>query len=334
METRFASGGCAPGAPLPTDVSVALFAPPYSCFGGTQRVIRSEYPLSTPDPAETGLEQAPDGKMWLDGRLRPELEAAGLAGFDAVMTTSEGQCLRVLADRENWRLELRRAREPARGAFLKRHRVRTWRSRLRAKLGVGPGETAGRVEARNIRRLAADGIACMSLVAYGEDLRPDGHIESFVLTDELEGYEPLDAFLRRRFPALDSGRRTSRDGDLDQLIRAVAAAARKFHRAGYNHRDLYCCHFFVREPAKGRFHVRLIDLQRVERRRRFRRRWLVKDLAQLAYSAPRDRITPRHRLAFMRHYLGVGRMRPSDKRLIRAVLAKQRRIERREGLAG
>lgn len=303
-------------------------------FGGTQRVIRSEYPLSAPDPAETGLQQAPDGKMWLDGRLRPELEAAGLAGFHAVMTTSEGQCLRVLADRENWRLELRRARKPARGAFLKRHRVRTWQSRLRAKLGVGPGETAGRVEARNIRRLAADGIASMRLVAYGEDLRPDGHLESFLLTDELEGYEPLDAFLRRRFPALDSARRTARDGDLDRLIRAVATAARKFHRAGYNHRDLYCCHFFVREPAKGRFDVRLIDLQRVERRRRFRRRWLVKDLAQLAYSAPRDWIAPRHRLAFMRHYLGVKRLRPSDKRLIRAVVAKQRRIERREGPAG
>lgn len=296
-------------------------------------MIRSEQAISAPDPAETGLEPAPDGKMWLDGRLRPELDAAGLTAFDAVMTTSAGQCLRVLADRENWRVELRRARAPARGAFLKRHRVRTWQSRLRARLGVGPGRTAGRVEARNIRRLAADGIASMDLVAYGERLRPDGHVESFVLTDELEGYEPADAFLRRRFPALDSVRATARDGDLDRLIRAVAAAARKLHRAGYNHRDLYCCHFFVREAAKGRFDVRLIDLQRVEHRRRFRRRWLVKDLAQLAYSAPRGWITPRHRLAFMRHYLGVKRLRPGDKRLIRAVVAKQRRIARREGPA-
>lgn len=297
-------------------------------------MIRSEYLPSAPDPAETGLERAPDGKMWLDGRLRPELEAAGLAGFDAVMTTSEGLCLRVLAGRENWRLELRRARKPARGAFLKRHRVRTWQTRLRAALGVGPGQTPGRVEARNIRRLAADGIASMDLVAYGENLRPDGHLESFVLTDELDGYEPADTFLRRRFPANDATGGTARDADLDGLIRAVAAATRELHGAGYNHRDLYCCHWFVREPAKGRFDVRLIDLQRVEHRRRFRRRWLVKDLAQLAYSAPRDWIAPRHRLAFMRHYLGVKRLRPSDKRLIRAVVAKQGRIARREGPAG
>jgi heptose I phosphotransferase len=297
-------------------------------------VIRSEHPISASDPAETGLEPARDGKMWLDGRFRPGLEAAGLTAFDAVMTSSRGQCLRVLADRENWRLPLRRTREPARGVYLKRHRVRTWRSRLRAKLGAGPGETAGRLEARNIRRLAADGIACMTLVAYGEHLRADGRLESFLVTEELEGFEPLDDFLRRRFPASDADRGAVPDRDLDRLVRDVAGVARKFHRAGYNHRDLYCCHFFVREPAKGRFQVRLIDLQRVERRRRFRRRWLVKDLAQLAYSAPRGRITVRHRMAFMRHYLGVEKLGPGEKRLIRAVLAKQRRIERREGPAG
>ena len=297
-------------------------------------MIRSESPLSTSDPAQTGLEKAPDGKMWLDGRLRPDLEAAGLAGFCAVMTTSAGQCLRVLADRENWRLELRRTGEPARGMFLKRHHVRTWASRLRATLGVGPGETAGRVEARNIQRLTGDGIASMDLVAYGEDLGADGKLESFVLTEELEGFEPLDDFLKRRFPAAGDLRTADRNRDLLRLIREVAGVARKFHRAGYNHRDLYCCHFFVRECVRGQFQVRLIDLQRVERRRRFRRRWLVKDLAQLAYSAPRERITRRHRLAFVRHYFGVRKLRPGDKGVIRAVLAKQRRIERREGPAG
>ncbi len=297
-------------------------------------MIRSHDTLSVADPAQTGLQPAGDGKMWLDGRLRSELEASGLLGFEAVMATSAGRCLRVLKDRENWRLELHEGGRRVRRVYLKRHHVRTWQSRLRAKLGAGPGETAGRAEARNIRRLAADGIASMGLVAYGEDLRPDGRLESFVLTEELQGYLPLDDFLEQRFPAIRSARTTPRDHDLDRLIREVAAVARRFHRAGYNHRDLYACHFFVREPVEGRFEVRLIDLQRVEHRRRFRGRWLVKDLAQLAYSAPRDRITGTRRVAFLRYYLGVGKLRPDDKRLLRAVLAKQRRIERREGLAG
>ena len=286
------------------------------------------------DPAGTGLRQAGDGKMWLDDRFRPQLEAAGLCRFEAVMTTSSGRCLRVLEDRENWYLELPHGQRPARGVYLKRHHVRTWGSRLRASLGAGPGETAGRAEARNIRRLAAAGIASIDLVAYGEDLRPNGRLESFLLTEKLQGYEPLDDFLNRRFPAIRSPRITRRDPDLDRLIREVAAVAGKLHRAGYNHRDLYACHFFVRETTRGQFEVRLIDLQRVEYRRRFRRRWLVKDLAQLAYSTPRSRISRTRRIAFLRYYLGVRRLRPEDKRLVRAVLAKQRRIERREGLSG
>jgi heptose I phosphotransferase len=296
-------------------------------------VVRSEHRPSLPDPAETGLEPSGDGGMWLDGRFRSELVAHGLTGFDAVMRTAEGQCLRVLRDRENWRLELGEGRAASRGVYLKKHHVRTWQSRLRARFGAGPGETAGRVEARNIRRLAAEGIECMGLVAFGERLKRDGRLESFVLTEELAGYRPLDDFLKERFPSARPGRAAARDADLDRLIRQVAAVVRRFHDAGYNHRDLYCCHFFVREPAEGRFEIKLIDLQRVERRRLRRRRWLVKDLAQLAYSAPRDRITCTRRLAFVRRYLGVGRLRPCDKRLIRAVLAKARGMERREGPA-
>jgi hypothetical protein len=124
-----------------------------------------------------------------------------------------------------------------------------------------------------------------------------------------------------------------RDRRLDRLVCEVAEVARRFHWAGYNHRDLYAGHFFVREPTAGQFYVRLIDLQRVQLRRRFRRRWLVKDLAQLAWSLPADRLGCRRRLAFMRHYLGVAKLRACDKRLIREILARQERMQRKLGSA-
>jgi hypothetical protein len=111
----------------------------------------------------------------------------------------------------------------------------------------------------------------------------------------------------------------------------LALVVRRFHAAGYNHRDLYCCHCFVKEPARGQFEVRLIDLQRVRRRRLFRRRWVVKDLAQLAWSAPPDQIKCTHKMAFIRHYLGVRKLGAADKRLIREVLAKQQVMQRRLG---
>jgi len=301
-------------------------------FTGTSRVISSQRSTPDSDPAKTGLQPAGDGRMWVDREFRSALASSGLARFEAVMATTHGRCLRALKIRENWRLELGGASRPARGVYLKKHHVRTWRSRLAAKLGGGPGETAARVEAKNVGRLAADGIAVMRLVAYGEKLHGDGRLESFVLTEELEGHTQLDHFLSRRFPVRQLHRTTSRDRDLGRLIRRVAEVARRFHGAGYNHRDLYCCHFFVKEAAPGEFEIKLIDLQRVERRRWLRRRWLVKDLAQLAYSAPRDRIKCTQKMTFIRHYLGVRKLRPCDKRLIREVLAKQQLMEQKQGI--
>jgi heptose I phosphotransferase len=239
--------------------------------------------------------------------------------------------MRTLNDRENRQLELT-VQGRRRRVYLKRHHVRSWRSRLRAWLGLGPDRSAGRAEARSVRRLEAAGIPCMELAAYGERLRNDGLIESFLITPELEGFVPLDDFLRTRFDILNPGQSDSRNADLLELIDQVAAVACRFHQSGFNHRDLYCCHFFVREHAPGRFEVRLIDLQRVQYRTRFRRRWLVKDLAQLAYSAPRDRVKCTQKLAFIRRYFGVNKLRPEHKRLVREILARQQAMERKLGL--
>jgi heptose I phosphotransferase len=280
-------------------------------------------------PAE--LEPAGDGKMWIDGRFRPQLRRARLTVFEEVMDSNGGRCLRELKVRENWYLPAPEPHPSARGLYLKKHYVRTWLSRLRAALGIGPGETPARVEADNVRCLTAEGIDVMRVVAFGEKLHADGLCESFLLTEELAGYADLHAFLLRRFPSGGPRRGTTAARDLDRLIRGVADVARRFHNAGYNHRDFYSCHFLVKETSPGEFDIRLIDLQRVQHRRRFRRRWLVKDLAQLAWSAPRDRVTCRQRIAFMRHYLGVRKLGPAEKRLIRAVLFKQRLMQWRLG---
>jgi heptose I phosphotransferase len=271
------------------------------------------------------------GTMWIDPEFRPILERAGLASFSAVMETQNGQLMRALKERENWRLRLDDGHPAQRGAYLKKHHLRGVGPWMRARLGIGPGETAGRIEARNVACLARGGIAAMRLIAYGEKLHADGLLESFVLTDELVGYAQLDHFLRAAFPPLVRGRSSPRDHRLASLIRSVASTAARFHRLGYNHRDLYCCHFFIREPEPGLFQVNLIDLQRVEHRRRFRTRWIVKDLAQLAYSAPRDRISRTHMMAFIKQYLDVKRLEPRHKRLIRRVLSKVRIMRRNLG---
>jgi heptose I phosphotransferase len=298
------------------------------CTGPT--LARQDLP-SRPDPAGTGLARIGEEPLWASPACREGLHTAGLDRFAALMQGREGTCLRALPDRENWRLVLSLAGGP-RVVYLKKHHVGGAAARLRAWLGLPPRTSAGRDEAQNIRRLEAVGIPCVELAAYGERLDRRGRLESLTITPGLEGFTPLDDFLRQRFPVLNPAAATRKDKRLARLIESVGSLVRRFHEAGFNHRDLYCCHFFVREPSPGVFEIRLIDLQRVQQRARFRQRWLVKDLAQLAYSAPRDRVKCTHKVAFLRAYFGTARLGAKEKRLIRQVLGKQQAMECKLGL--
>jgi heptose I phosphotransferase len=279
------------------------------------------------DPADTGFSSADDG-MWLDERFRPALRDRGLTQFDRVMSVFGGRCEKALPDREILHFRLKTDGDSPRGIYLKRHHWRTWQSRLRALLGLPPAPTPGRIEAANAGQLASQGIAVMRLLAYGEKVHADGLQESFVITEELEEFAELHHYLRRKYSSAPSAHS---ERTLLQLVRDIARVARRFHAAGYNHRDLYCCHFFVKELPSQRCEIRLIDLQRVQFRRWFRRRWIVKDLAQLAWSAPSVCIRCRHKIAFLHEYFGVKKLRPTHKKLIAAVVRKQRKMERRLG---
>ena len=280
---------------------------------------------------------APEVVLLDDGRIRARadyasaLERAGLAALDGVMTTRGTEFLRHVADRANLRVQLEPDDGPPVNAFLKRHVTRHVWDWVRAGFScrglLGPGP----VEAHNVRRLDMAGVPTMTVIAYGQRVRRPWHVESFVLVEPLADAVPLDDHLRDRFEAPCAG---PTDARRRQLVRGVAALVRRFHAAGFNHRDLYCCHVFVRAPADGDVidvepALYLIDLQRVQRHRWRRRRWRVKDLAQLAYSVPAERVSRTDRMRFFREYLGVGKLRAEHKRLARSVWAKVRRMDRR-----
>lgn len=274
----------------------------------------------------------PGERLWIHPAYRALLEAAGLDSFDAFMAGRHGTLLRKLPDRDNWRLEIpQRGGEPRR-AYLKVHWQRAWWVKLAARLGQACRIANGTVEADYVRRLAARGIANIPLMACGHRIGAGGALESFILTDELTGYLPLDGLLRQSFPRAEERPARRRDQRLADLSQAVASVARRLHALGYNHRDLYCCHFFVASDVQRGWDVKLIDLHRVQHRRRWRHRWIVKDLAQMAYSAPRERLTATDRLAFIKRYLGVRKLQANDKRLIREVIAKWRHMERTLGM--
>jgi hypothetical protein len=211
--------------------------------------------------------------------------------------------------------------------FLKRHRRRAsfwerwrWAGGWRA-LGEGMREW------QNIVAFQRRGLPVVTPVAAGERLLPDGLIESFVMTQSLEGFEPADQYVSARFVApLDQAQLKRKR----RLIAAVARLSRRMHEQGFNHRDFYLCHIFVRDAVDGSTDLRIIDLQRVDYRDAHRRRWLNKDLAALHYSSLCLPLSDRDRLRFFVAYGSGLASRRARRRQIRRVLRKSRAIARHD----
>jgi heptose I phosphotransferase len=68
-----------------------------------------------------------------------------------------------------------------------------------------------------------------------------------------------------------------------KLIEKIAILAKNMHNAGFGHQDFYLVHMFIKEQNDDE--IFLIDLQRLIMQKRLSKRWRIKDLAQLYYSA-------------------------------------------------
>ncbi len=133
---------------------------------------------------------------------------------------------------------------------------------------------------------------------------------SFLLTQQVPDSDSLE----RRLPACTTA-------DWRRFVRSLAQFLRRFHQTGYRHRDLYLAHIFY--STTGRFC--LIDLARAFRPLRARR-FQIKDLAQLHYSAPASAFSRTDRLRFYLAYSDQRRLTRADKSLIMAITKKAQRM--------
>ena len=121
-----------------------------------------------------------------------------------------------------------------------------------------------------------------------------------------------------------------------ELILKIAELAGKMHAARFAHQDFYLVHLFVKEVVKSEkstneknFQVLPIDLQRIIMGKRFSRRWRVKDLGQLLYSAF-DCATEKDRELFWKRYTEIaGKELEKDKKLISSIFKKADAIRKR-----
>jgi len=216
----------------------------------------------------------------------------------------------------------------ARRVVLKVHRRHgLWRRLLPIP---GRRRSPGSVECHNLRWAAAQGIPVPVLLSASDFSVPGLGFVSVLATEELTGMPPLDTAIDRAAVVLSPSafRKWKRN-----LAAEVARLAQLLHRSHRFHKDLYLSHFFLPElaltdglPIQGR--LRLLDFLRLKRHRWNRRRWQVKDLAQLLYSSTLPGVGVRDRLHFMRAYLGCSKLDQQGRRLIRSVERKAARYRR------
>lgn len=154
-------------------------------------------------------------------------------------------------------------------------------------------------EWRAISKLQILDIATMHFVAYGSSGWNPATRKSFIVTRELKNTSSLEEFCGRwktDKPVCTNKRR---------LISEVARIARVMHGNGVCHRDFYLCHFLLHDSNGGQDNMptlSLIDLHRALIKGKLSRRWLVKDIAGLYFSAMDIGLSRRDLFRFIKVY--------------------------------
>ena len=186
--------------------------------------------------------------------------------------------------------------------FLKYHGGIGWheiiKNLLQGKLPV----LGAMSEVEAIERVRDAGLDTMTIAGYGERGMNPARRQSFIVTDELVDTISLEDLALKwvEIPPDPMYRRA--------LLVRVADIVRRLHVAGVNHRDLYLCHFLLNEQAvadaDAAAPVYLIDLHRAQIRDAVPRRWLVKDLGGLYFSAATCGLSRTDLFRFVAHYSG------------------------------
>lgn len=269
--------------------------------------------------AELGVVIWDAGRLRVNAAFAPWLQALQLTTWAAFEHLEQGEVYRRVGERVTSRLTLGRG-GLQRTVFLKRHGRLPWHECWKAWTRFRSPIWGARPEWEALLEFHRLGLPTLTPIACGESAGC-----SFLMTEALEPAVRLDHWLSS--PAR-SGRTNRR-----QLAQRLAIMIRRMHDAGWHHQDLYLCHV-LQVPAADREELHLIDLGRVRRHSQLRaQHWIVKDLAQLNYSA--RLVAPSERMYFLKTYLDRKRLRSRDKRLVRSILRKSARIDshtRKHGL--
>jgi hypothetical protein len=252
-------------------------------------------------------------------------EKLGLISLDALFSFNAAENLskkNLAGFRSRLQFEIKLPTSPyPTTVFLKRYDSPPIMLQLRNWLAHKTRISCGFIEWVSASQLTSTGVSTPRTIAYGEQWGSLFEKRSFVITEKIPSAEALE----RKLPECFNERPTSTNlKRRRQFIAQLASFIKKFHETNYRHRDLYFSHIF--QDNDGRFF--LIDLARVFKPVVLCRRYQIKDIAQVYYSAPKRYFSNTDRLRFYLGYAGKSKLTGADRIFIRRVINKVERMER------
>lgn len=181
--------------------------------------------------------------------------------------------------------------------FIKKHFGIGWKEIFKNWSQLREPVLGARNEWEALQRLDAYGVRVPKCIGYGESSSSPAKRQSFVIMEEVSGGESLETICEhwRDNPPTVTEKWT--------LINEVATIARKLHSHQINHRDFYLCHFLRKHiPESDKPVLYLIDLHRAKQWKKLPKRWIIKDLSGLYFSAKDVPLTKRDLFRFMKAY--------------------------------
>ncbi|MEM1111972.1 MAG: lipopolysaccharide core heptose(I) kinase RfaP [Pseudomonadota bacterium] len=212
--------------------------------------------------------------------------------------------------------------------FLKLHQGIGWSEVVKNLLQLRLPVLGASNEYRAVKALQAIGVDTMQVAAYALKGKNPAQLESLIVTDDLVGTVSLEDY------CADWAERPPPWRDKLRLLLKVADSARRMHGAGINHRDFYICHFHLAPESLSQKAPRchIIDLHRAQCRKHTPRRWLIKDMAGLYFSAMDCGLSQRDLLRVMARYSqgGLRQALGADAKFWRAVARRAQKLYRRQ----
>ena len=260
--------------------------------------------------------------FFIDRDYETGLNELGLTSIEAVFSFNAGKNLiknNIAKFRTRMQFEIN---SPLVTLFLKRYDRPSISSQLKNWLSHHSRQSYAFFDFEPANKLAALGINTPKTICYGEQRGRFFEKRSFIITEKIPNAESLEQKLPDCFeaPATAENLKMQRD-----FIAQLAAFVKKFHETNYRHRDLYLSHIFY-NSSSNEFH--LIDLARAFKPILLAERFRIKDIAQVHYSAPGRHFSKTDRLRFYLDYSGQNVLTATDKRFIRKVINKVKRMAR------